>query len=165
MGKIVLNRVDYRLAHGQVAYSWVTFLKANKIVIMDPTTVNDKLALAMMKASLRGSKVIAFDIPEGVEEYKRTKFGKGNVIVIFRTIANAYEAWKLGYDVEHLNVAQVPLEEGRTLAVATVCLSEEELAMIEEMRAAGIDVYCHQTPANPKYTFEQLVKGWKGNKK
>ena len=119
----------------------------------------------MMKASLRGSKVIAFDIPEGVEEYKRTKFGKGNVIVIFRTIANAYEAWKLGYDVEHLNVAQVPLEEGRTLAVATVCLSEKELAMIEEMRAAGIDVYCHQTPANPKYTFEQLVKGWKGNKK
>lgn len=163
MGKIALNRVDYRLAHGQVAYSWVTFLKANKIVIMDPATVKDKLALSMMRASLRGSKVEAYDIANGVEEYKKTKFGKGNIIVIFRTIKNAYEAWKLGYDVNHLNVAQVPMEEGRKLAVATVCLSDEELKMLEEMDAAGIEVYCHQTPANPKFTFSQIIKGLKGN--
>lgn len=165
MGKISLNRVDYRLAHGQIAYAWVTFLKASKIVIMDRQTVHDKLALAMMRTSLRGSKVEAYDIPDGVERYQKDKFGKGNIIVIFRTIANAYEAWKAGYDVNHLNVAQVPLEEGRTLAVATVCLSEEELAMLEEMRAGGVNIYCHQTPSNPKYSFEQIVKGLKGNKK
>lgn len=165
MGKIALNRVDYRLAHGQIAYSWVTFLKAGKIVIMDPATVKDKLALSMMRASLRGSKVEAYDIQMGVEEYKKNKFGKGNIIVIFRTIANAYEAWKSGYDVDHLNVAQVPMEEGRTIAVATVCLSDAELAMLEEMNHAGVDIYCHQTPANPKYTYDQIVKGLKGNKK
>lgn len=165
MGKIVLNRVDFRLAHGQVAYAWVTFLKANKIVVMDPATAKDKLALSMMRAGLRGSKVEAYDIAGGVEEYKKTKFGKGNIIVIFRTVQNAYDAWKLGYDVKHLNVAQVPLEEGRTLAVATVCLSDGELKMLEEMEAAGVEVYCHQTPTNPKFTFSQIIKGLEGNKK
>ena len=86
MGKIALNRVDFRLAHGQVAYAWVTSLKASKVVIMDPATVNDKLALSMMKLSLRGSKLEAYDIERGVEEYKKTQFGKGNIIVIFRNI-------------------------------------------------------------------------------
>ncbi|MCF0106190.1 MAG: PTS sugar transporter subunit IIB [Holdemanella sp.] len=163
MGKIVLNRVDYRLAHGQVAYAWVTSTKANKIVILDKATVNDKLALAMMRASLRGSKVEAYDIPDGVNKYMETKFGKGNIIVIYRTVKSAYEAWKLGFNVGHLNVAQVPMEEGRKLACATVCLSDEEYKMLKEMVDAGVNVYCHQTPVNPKYTFEQIEKGLKGN--
>lgn len=163
MGKIALNRVDFRLAHGQVAYAWVTSLKASKVVIMDPATVNDKLALSMMKLSLRGSKLEAYDIERGVEEYKKTQFGKGNIIVIFRNIKNAYDAWKLGYDVNHLNVAQVPMVDGRKLAVATVCLSDDELKMLEEMSNAGVEVYCHQTPSNPHYSFSQIVKGLKGN--
>lgn len=165
MAKIVLNRVDYRLAHGQVAYSWVTFLKANKIVIMDGPTVHDKLALAMMRAGLRGSKVLAYDIEEGVEQYKKDKFGPGNAIVIYRTIENAYKAWKLGFPATALNVAQVPLDEGRTIAVATVCLTEAEVKMLEEMKAGGVDVYTHQTPANPKYSFEDIINGWKGKQK
>lgn len=165
MGKIALNRVDFRLAHGQVAYAWVSSLKASKVVIMDPETVNDKLALTMMKVSLRGTKIEAYDITKGVEEYKKTQFGKGNIIVIFRNIKNAYEAWKLGYDVNRLNVAQVPMVEGRTLAVATVCLSEDELKMLEEMSEAGVEVYCHQTPSNPHYSFAQIIKGLKGNEK
>ena len=165
MRKIASHRVYFRLAHGQIAYAWVTYLNAKKVVIMDKDTVHDKLALAMMRASLRGSIVEAYDIADGVEQYKKDKFGHGNIICIYRNIANAYAAFKAGFDVDHLNVAQVPKGEKRRLAVATVCLSDEELKMLEEMHAAGVNIYCHQTPANPKYSFEQIVNGMKGNQK
>ena len=39
MGKIVLTRVDSRLIHGQVMTKWVNQVQANKIVIVQTTSL------------------------------------------------------------------------------------------------------------------------------
>ncbi|MEA4895095.1 MAG: PTS sugar transporter subunit IIB [Oscillospiraceae bacterium] len=158
MGKIALCRVDYRLAHGQVAFTWVTSLNAKKIVIIDEETSKDKLALGIMQAGMRGTKVVAYSIDRGVEEYQKDKFGPGNIIVIFRNIKNAYEAYQKGFDFSHLNVAQVPMAEGRRHAVATINLSDEEMGILTKLHDCGVDVYNHQTITDVKNSYESILK-------
>lgn len=158
MGKIALCRVDYRLAHGQVAFTWVKALNAKKIVILDEEVVKDKLSLQIMQAGMMGTKVVAYTIEDGVKEYEKNKFGAGNIIVIFRNIRNAYDAYKKGFDFKHLNVAQVPMAEGRKRAVATICLSMEEMELLTELHDGGVDVYNHQTINDAKNSYETIVK-------
>lgn len=158
MGKIALCRVDYRLAHGQVAFTWVRALSAKKIVIMDEDVAKDKLALKIMQAGLKGTKVVAYSIEKGVQEYEKDKFGAGNIIVIFRNVENAYKAYQQGFKFRHLNVAQVPMEEGRKRVVATMCLNEKEMDILTELHEDDVDVYNHQTVSDPKNSYETILK-------
>ena len=161
MGKIALCRVDYRLAHGQVAFTCVKSLNAKKIVIMDEEVVKDKLSLQIMQAGMMGTKVVAYTIEDGVKEYEKNKFGAGNIIVIFRNIHNAYEAYEKGFKFKHLNVAQVPMAEGRRRAVATICLSDEEMDILTKLHDEGVEVYNHQTINDAKNSYEAIAKAMK----
>lgn len=158
MEKIALCRVDYRLAHGQVAFTWVRALNAKKIVIFDADVAKDRLSLKIMQTGLKGTKVVAYPIEKAIQEYETNKFGPGNIIVIFRNVANAYKAYQLGFKFDHLNVAQVPMEEGRRHAVATICLNDEEMHMLTELHDAGVDVYNHQTITDAKNDYEAIKK-------
>lgn len=158
MGKIALCRVDYRLAHGQVAFTWVRALNAKKIVIFDEAVAKDKLALKIMQTGLKGTKVVAYSIEKGIKEYEENKFGPGNIIVIFRNIENAYKAYQAGFKFKHLNVAQVPMEEGRRRAVATICLNDQEMDTLTELHDQGVDIYNHQTVSDPKNSYETILK-------
>lgn len=161
MGKIVLCRVDYRLAHGQVAFTWVKALNAKKVVILDDDVVKDKLSLQIMRAGMMGTKVKAYTVEDGVQEYKKNKFGPGNIIVILRNIDNANKAYELGFKFEHLNVAQVPMSEGRRRAVATVCLSDAEMELLTKLHEAGVEIYNHQTINDAKNDYETIAKSMK----
>lgn len=158
MGKIALCRVDYRLAHGQVAFTWVRALNAKKIVIFDNEVAKDKLSLKIMQTGMKGTKVVAYPIEKGVQEYMETKFGPGNIIVIFRNVENAFKAYQLGFKFNHLNVAQVPMEEGRRHVVATICLNDKEMEMLTELHNDGVDVYNHQTITDTKNSYETILK-------
>ena len=49
---IQLLRVDHRLLHGQVAFSWVKNLQSNCILIANDKVVNDEVYKTTLKLSL-----------------------------------------------------------------------------------------------------------------
>lgn len=158
MGKIAMCRVDYRLAHGQVASGWSKFLNAQKVVILDDEVVKDKLMMSMMRVGLSGIKLVAYPVERGVEEWKKDKFGPGNIIVIFREIENAYQAYQNGFHFKHINIGQVPAAEGRRRSVATIHLSDLELEHLRELHDAGVEVFNQQTISDKKYSFSDIEK-------
>lgn len=161
MGKISMTRIDYRLAHGQVATSWTKFLNAKRVVILDDEIVKDKLAMSMMRIGLSGIRLSAYTIQDGVAEYKKDKFGTGNIIVIFREIQNAFEAYQKGFQFSKLNVGQVPKTSERRRAVATINLSDAEMAMLKELHEAGVEIYNQQTISEKKYTYTDIENSMK----
>ena len=41
--KIVLARLDYRLLHGQVVFTWTTKVQAERIIVVDNAAANDDI--------------------------------------------------------------------------------------------------------------------------
>ena len=159
MAKLALVRVDYRMVHGQVAVSWVKSTNANKVIVLNDETAEDKLQINIMKMSVGAdTKLNVYPIEKGVEKYKDNKFGKGIAILIFRTIADAKKAYDLGLNFNKLNVGQVPMAEGRRHAVATINLSDEEMDILTELHNNGVDVYNNQTITDAKYSYEDILK-------
>lgn len=161
MGKLALCRVDYRLAHGQVAAGWTKYLKAKKIVVVDNEVVKDRMLVKMMSLGVPGTKVVAYTIDDSVKEWQKDKFGPGNIIVIFREIENAYEAYEKGFKYNTLNVGQVPAREDRRHAVATINLNDEEMNLLTKLHDDGVEVYNHQTITDKRYTYDDILKSMK----
>jgi D-glucosaminate-specific PTS system IIB component len=162
MAKLALVRVDYRMVHGQVAVSWVKSTNATKVIVMNDETAHDKLQINIMKMSVGAdTKLKVYPVEEGVAKYQEDKFGRGIAIVIFRTIADAKRAYDLGFKFKKLNVGQVPMEEGRRHAVATINLSDEEMAMLTELHDDGVDVYNNQTITDARYGYDDILNAMK----
>ena len=159
MAKIAMYRVDWRMAHGQVAGVWSKALNAKKIYIFNDYAAGDKSLVRVMNASMPNCKVVAYPVDRINEVYAKDNFGKGNVIVLFRTPEDAYRAFKLGFPIPELNVGQVPggPETGRVLACDSVCLSKEELDWLTEMSNAGTKVYTHQSLGQNYYDFDAIT--------
>ena len=110
---ISLLRVDNRLIHGQVATGWISKSGASKIVVIDDkSAANEMLRDVLELATPPGIALEVYSVAQAVDAWKQDEFGGGKVMVIFKSIPGAFEAWKNGFAFAEL---QVPL-----LAVAEV---------------------------------------------
>ena len=74
---IKILRVDHRLLHGQVAFSWTGYLGANCILIASDTAVLDDLRKTTLKlAKPQSCKLIIKSVEESIEALNQGKADK-----------------------------------------------------------------------------------------
>lgn len=147
MGTIKMTRVDARLVHGQIAARWTKWLGLNQIVIVSNETADDNFVSdILMMACPIGVDMQILHVDEAIEPWKASHFGDGNVLLLFKDIATAYECFNKGIDYTELNIGQVPGGKNRIQAVGTVSLSMEELEQLEDLQAKGVRVYFQPLP-------------------
>jgi len=143
MAKLVLVRVDARMVHGQVATNWVGFTHANRIIIIDNAVAADPfMSQVMQMAAPSQTTLDVYTVEKAVEEWKRNEFGNGGpVMIIFKTISTAYEAYRQGFGFGELMVGGVPSGQGRVKVHGPVHISEEEAVQLNELSESGVYVY------------------------
>lgn len=160
---ICMTRVDFRMVHGQVASVWIPHFSATKVVIVDDqTSTNDLVKQILTFAAPAGCQVVFYNVRDGVERYMKDRFGDGKIIVLFRSVKQAHEAYELGMDFESLNVGQTPREKGMVHATATVFLSKQDLDDLIEMQSKGVYVYFRQEISKPEVQLESVAKKLQG---
>ena len=61
--KIVLARLDYRLLHGQVVFTWTTKVQAERIIVVDNAAANDDIKKGALKlAKPQGVRLNVFTV-------------------------------------------------------------------------------------------------------
>src|ERR1700749_5247210 len=96
---IKLTRIDDRLVHGQVAFTWVPALGVDCLLV-----VNDKIAkdefqkMALNLAKPAGTKLLVKTIPDAIVFLHDEKNGKLKILVLIGSIrdAAALTAWAPG---------------------------------------------------------------------
>lgn len=104
---IKLVRVDHRLLHGQVAFSWTNGVGANCILVASDTVVNDdvwKTTLKLGKPS--GVKLVIKNMADSIAAINSGVTDKYKLIIVVQTIKrsqtacgwvslhNEYKSWK-----------------------------------------------------------------------
>lgn len=88
---IKLSRVDHRLIHGQVAFSWSKFLGIDLILIPSDSIVHDNLRISMLRiAKPDNMKLIIKNIAESVEAINTGKTDKYKMMILFESVEDAY---------------------------------------------------------------------------
>ena len=155
---ICMTRVDFRMIHGQVAGVWIPHYSATKVVIIDDKTSKDSFVKQVLTfGAPRGCEVVFCSVDEGVEEYKKDQFGNGNIIVIFRSIGSAYEAYIKGYTFPSLNVGQTPRVDGMMHATASVFVTVDDMHHLMELQKEGVNIFFRQEISKPEVSLDSVV--------
>ena len=147
MSSIKMVRIDYRMVHGQVVAKWIKFRPVDRLILADNELVNDDFMGDIYKMAVPGKEV---DIVK-VEDVKASLDRKDDtVMLIFKDVESAYNAYKNGLELPELNVGAVPNSKDRKTVMQGVALSINEFKMLMEMKNSGLNVFMQPIPeTNP----------------
>ena len=145
-------RVDYRLLHGQVAFSWTSKLSADCILLVTDTLQDDPVRVTSVKlAKPPGVKVVVKTIEESIKAIKSGITDKYHLFVVCENIEGAYRLVKeLG--IKELNLGGTTPGDDRSLA-PVVYVNQKEEEMLKELIEDGVHVYQQGVPEKAEQTI------------
>ena len=144
-------RIDHRLVHGQVAFTWTHFLAATRIIVIDDKAAADefqKMALNMAKPA--GCKLNVFSVDKALERAEKIDSLTDSVCIVFGSTKDA-AGYITGHPVfKELNLGGVAKKEGSRNYADVVYLTPEEEDDIRAIMATGCKVFMQQLPTTKR---------------
>ena len=137
---IKLVRVDHRLLHGQVAFSWTNGVGANCILVASDTVVHDDV----WKTTLKLGK------PSGVK-------------LVIKNMADSIAAINSGVTDKYKLIIVINLENNKESKTTTqvskqVFLEEEEKAILKELMERGVECEIRALVDDNKLNVAHVLK-------
>ncbi|MDO4977921.1 MAG: PTS sugar transporter subunit IIB [Eubacteriales bacterium] len=154
---IKLVRLDYRLLHGQVVFSWTQNIGATRIIIVDDEAANDefkKTALNLSKPT--GVRLNIFTLEKTLEKMPKIEKLEDNIMMIFGNTKTLASFCKNYPKIKTINYGGMANKPGAKQYAAAIFLDAAEQADTKEILGQGISIYMQQTPGHKKENLTDL---------
>ena len=131
---IKLTRIDHRLLHGQVAFSWTKFLDSDCILIANDELMKDELKMSAMRmAKPTGVKLVMKSIDDSIKALNSGVTDKYKLFIIVASVEDAYRLCKAVDRIKTINVGGMKQREDRRQISKAVFISDEDEKMLREL--------------------------------
>lgn len=157
---IVLLRIDDRLLHGQVAYSWRAALSYDAIVIANDAAAGDELRKKAFKmARPEGVKIATRTITEAAALTKDERLAKMRVFVICGSPKDAYQFYQHIAEKPVLNIGGMQSRAGTTMLAPAVYFAEDDYTYTNRLVQAGVVVEIQEVPEKKAKPYSDTRSG------
>ncbi|MCI8516636.1 MAG: PTS sugar transporter subunit IIB [Hungatella sp.] len=156
---ILKLRIDDRLLHGQIAYSWKSALGYNAIVIANDGAAADNFRKNVIKMCCpEGVKLATRSLEEAAALLNHPKLKDMKVFAVCQSPADAN--WLLQHMEEKpvVNLGGIQMAEGKKLFSRAVYLDEEDLKNLDEIAGRGYVIEVQEVPATTMSKYTDLRK-------
>lgn len=157
--KIVLVRLDYRLLHGQVVFSWVNSVGAQRIIVVDNAAASDEVKKGALKlAKPAGVRLNVFSVERALSKMKKLNTLGEKVMFIFGNVHEMLEFCR-SYKLDVINFGAAANHDGAEPVGGkdtSVFLDASERADARKLLEMGISIYEQQTPTQPRTEITSL---------
>lgn len=144
---IKLLRVDHRLLHGQVAFSWTGSLAADCILIAnDDVVTNDLRRSTIRLAKPTGVKLVIKSVEDSIKAIKDGQTDKYKLFIVVDCVDDAYRIAKEIDEITSINIGGVKAKEGARLVTKSVSFMPDEEEKLRELIAMGKEVEMRLVP-------------------
>lgn len=151
-------RVDHRLLHGQVAFTWIKSTGSNCILIANDEVAKDRLRMSALRmAAPSNTKIVIKSIDDSVKAIKSGATDKYELFIITESIKDANLLTEKIDVIKSVNIGGVKAEEGKKQISKAVFVSEEECNLIREMNNRGIYVEIRMVPDDASLKAMDLI--------
>lgn len=155
---IKMTRVDHRLLHGQVAFTWIRQVGADCILIANDAVAKDELRMSVLRmAKPQGVKLVMKSVDDSIKALTSGVTDKYNLFIITESIEDAWRLCKAVPAIRELNIGGVKVEDGKRQISEAVFVSDEECARIRELDTAGVHVFVQMTPSERSDEAMKLI--------
>ena len=155
---IKLMRVDHRLIHGQVVFSWTSYLDADCILVASDSVVHDEIRKTTMKLSRPdGVKLVIKDIDDSAKAINSGKTDRYNLFIVVESIEDAERLSSQCPSIKEINLGGVKKTDDRRRLSAAVYANDSEIKLIQKMLNSGINVEIRQIPSDKLIKAEKVI--------
>lgn len=155
---IKLLRVDHRLLHGQVAFSWTNNLGADCILIAnDDVPVNELRKTTIKLAKPQGVRLVIKNIADSIEALKSGVTDKYKLFIVVESVADAEKLVSAFPKIKHVNLGGIKAKEGTRNISKAVNLQPEEEELVKKMIQQGVEVEIRQVPSDKKILAQNVL--------
>ncbi|POU02518.1 PTS mannose/fructose/sorbose transporter subunit IIB [Escherichia sp. ESNIH1] len=155
---ITLVRVDHRLLHGQVAFSWTQYVGADCILIANDSVPNDELRKTTIKLAKPPSvKLVIKNIADSIEAIKS---GVTDKYTLFIVVESVEDAWRLAQEIpeiKSINLGGIKAKEGSRNISKAVNLLPDEITRLNELVGQGVEIEIRQVPNDRKQLITECL--------
>ena len=155
---IRLTRIDDRLVHGQVAFTWVPALGVDCLLVANDKIAKDefqKMALNLAKPA--GTKLLIRTIGDAIVFLNDEKNGKLKILVLINSIKDAAALAAGVAEIVSVNFGGIRSKEGSRLISKAVAISDDDLPALQEMLQISVELEIRQVPTDSKQLVRNLI--------
>ncbi|MCF1627784.1 PTS sugar transporter subunit IIB [Tetragenococcus koreensis] len=155
---ILLTRVDHRLLHGQVAFSWTQNLGADCILIAnDDVPQNDVRKTTIKLAKPQGVKLVIKNIEDSIAALKSGVTDKYKLFIVVESVEDAYKLAEAYSEIKEINLGGIKAtEDSKNIGKAVNIVPEEE-TLLKELTEQGVKVEIRQVPSDKKVDITDVL--------
>jgi fructoselysine and glucoselysine-specific PTS system IIB component len=155
---IKLVRVDHRLLHGQVAFTWVKHLGTDCILIANDEVARDELRMSALRLSKpAGTKLVIKSIDDSVEALLSGVTDKYALMIILETIEDAFRLTEKVNAIQAINLGGTKAAEGRRQISKAVFISDDDRNKLKAMFEKGIKITAQLVPDEVSQSITNLI--------
>lgn len=153
---IKLVRVDHRLLHGQVAFSWASALSADCILIANDEVFDDEILMMALKlAKPNGIKLVIKNIEDSIQAINSGVTDKYKLFIVVNKIADAYKLAK-NTNIKSINLGGTKALEGTRNISKAINIFPDEEKMLDELVKTNIEVEVRMVPTDTKLDYTSV---------
>lgn len=155
---IVLCRVDHRLLHGQVVFTWTQNVGSNCILIANDAVAKDDLRMTALRVSKpNGVKLVIKSIDDSLKALNSGVTDKYKLMILCESIKDAARLVE-GYDkIKSINLGGIKNETGKKQISKAISVNEEEVEILKELNEKGIELEVRMVPDDSKQDVMKLI--------
>ncbi len=155
---IKLTRIDDRLVHGQVAFTWTPALGADCLLIANDKVAKDefmKMTLGLAKPS--GTKLLIKSVNDAAAFLNDEKSKNAKVLILINSVKDAAALAAEVPAITTINFGGLRSKEGSRLISKAIAVNDDDIAIIHEMLANGLELEVRQVPTDNKQLVQSLI--------
>ena len=155
---ITLLRVDHRLLHGQVAFSWTQYVGADCILIANDNVPEDELRKTTIKLAKPPSvKLVIKNINDAIESIKSGVTDKYHLFIVVESVNDAWRIASAVAEIRSINLGGIKAKEGSKNISKAINLLPTEIEQLQQLVGKGVEVEIRQVPNDRKQLFAECV--------
>lgn len=147
---IVLARLDYRLLHGQVVFTWTSKVGAERIIVVDNATANDETKKGALKlAKPAGVRLNVFTVERALAKMSKLNTLGEKVMFIFGNTSEMLQFCE-GYKLDRINLGATANHDGADQIGgkdSSVFFDAAQKADVNKLIDLGVEFFVQQTPS------------------
>ena len=155
---VKLLRIDDRLVHGQVAFTWTPAIGVDCLFVANDRVAKDEfLRMTLGLAKPAGAKLLIKSIADSIAYLNDAKNKGQQLLVLVDSVKDAY-ALALGVEeIKSINFGGIRAKAGAKSVSKALALTDEDIVLIRELLARGLELEARQVPTDKKQPIENLL--------
>jgi len=155
---IKLTRIDDRLVHGQVAFTWTPALGADCLLVANDKVAADefqKMALGLAKPA--SAKLLIKPINDAAVFLNDPRSANMKVLVLINSIKDAAALADAVKEIRSVNFGGIRAREGSRAISKAIAVTDDDIPVLKGMLQKGIELEVRQVPTDTKLFIDNLI--------